>query len=63
MPEDKYERICGRPRPTALSKIETDKFDLLANGKSIVVPNGALDAKKNGGVEEAERLLKPSATS
>jgi hypothetical protein len=43
LPEEKYERYFKRPRPTAASKNEVGKFDMLANEKRIVVPNGALD--------------------
>ena len=59
--EDKYERIFGRPRPTA-SKNEMDKFDILANEKRIVVPDGAIDNKHKGkdgrDDEETQALLK-----
>tara|TARA_B110000285_G_C14622259_1_gene379651 strand:- start:116 stop:283 length:168 start_codon:yes stop_codon:yes gene_type:complete len=50
--EDKYERYFKRPRPTAASKNEIDKFDILANDKRIVVPAGALNAK--GGKDDEE---------
>jgi hypothetical protein len=44
LPEDKYERLFGRPKPTTTSKKEDDKFDILSNEKRIVVPDGALNA-------------------
>ena len=62
LPEDKYERLFGRPKPTAINKKEDDKFDILANEKRIVVPDGALDGKsKKGEDDEKTSLLRKNS--
>jgi hypothetical protein len=50
--EDKYERLFGRPKPSSVTKTELDKFDLMANDKRIIVPNGALEGRSTGKDEE-----------